>query len=130
MKASAFEDFCLFVMQVWVMTSHIKARAFIRFLMSHDKRPYLTLHFLWNARFFSAYTTLSRFGSVRLPPCQPRLRPADSLAIRPYLNHNFVIAELSRVKRASGAPLVRFFGKAINARYFGYDVTYFRPYRL
>ena len=36
-------------------------------------------------------------------------------------------AELGRLKRASGAPWVRFFGKSIHPRNFGYDVTYARP---
>ena len=38
--------------------------------------------------------------------------------------------ELRRAKRVSGEPWVRFFGKSIDARNFGYDVTYVRPLRL
>ena len=35
--------------------------------------------------------------------------------------------ELRRAKRASRAPWVRFFGKSIHARNFGYEVMYVRP---
>ena len=46
------------------------------------------------------------------------------VTISSLLNGEFFIAELMRVKRASGAPWVRVFGKSFHVRNFGNDVTY------
>ena len=39
-----------------------------------------------------------------------------------------IIAEIRHAKHASEAPWVRFFGKSIHARNFGYDLTHVQSY--
>ena len=79
------------VMPICLMTSHIKTRAFIG-SCSHTISGLcsLTLSYiafsLERSNFFSAYTTLSRFGSIKAAASSAsRLRSADSMAITPEL---------------------------------------------